>query len=121
MSFEQRLLDGCLWQDFRAGPINRRIKTNPAERDQYVIEKLPNLPSSKKQLLKIVEKCLQNRRVVMYKPAEYQICPDCGNPSEYFQQQAIDDEGYPILIISCPACGWIQGMAMQPKQQPLVD
>ncbi|MFO7963322.1 MAG: hypothetical protein R6U50_05325, partial [Desulfobacterales bacterium] len=75
--------------------------------------------SSKKRLLEIVQKCLKNGIVGVNEPVEYPICPDCGNPSRYFKQQVIDDEGYPIVITSCPACGWIQGMGMHRKQQPL--
>ncbi|MGM0656486.1 MAG: hypothetical protein ACQETR_14375, partial [Thermodesulfobacteriota bacterium] len=63
------------------------MKTNPAERAQYLIEKLPNLPSSKKHLLETVQKCLKNGSVEVNKPAKYPICPDCENPSKYLKQQ----------------------------------
>ncbi|MFW5901338.1 MAG: hypothetical protein ACOCUK_02215 [bacterium] len=94
------------------------MKNNTAKRARLLIEKLPDL-TLPKNTLEIVQKCLKEGCVVVNKPAEYPICPDCGNPSKYFQQQVIDDEGYPIVITSCPACGWIQGMGLFSKQPTL--
>ena len=51
--------------------------------------------------------------------AEYSVCPDCRNPSEFLQQEDVDDEWFSIVIISCPVRGWIQGMGIHRKQQPL--
>ncbi|MFP4452659.1 MAG: hypothetical protein ACLFPI_04750 [Desulfobacterales bacterium] len=65
-----------------------------------MIEKLPDLPPSKEHLLEIVQKCLKDGSVVVNKPAEYPICPDCGNPAKYFHQQVVEDEGNPIVITS---------------------
>lgn len=93
------------------------MKANTTEKVRLLIEKTPDLPLSEEHLLEIVQKCLKNGSVEVKNPAEYPICPDCGNPSKYFQQQVIDDEGYPIIITSCPACGWIQGMELSSKQQ----
>ncbi|MCF8024965.1 MAG: hypothetical protein K9K82_05710 [Desulfobacteraceae bacterium] len=96
------------------------MKTNTAESNRLLIGKLPDLPPSKKHLLEIVQKGLKNRNVAVNKPAEFPICPDCGNPYEYLYQQVVDEEGYPIVITSCPACGWIQGMELPGKNQTLL-
>ncbi len=84
-----------------------------------MIEKLPDLPPSKEHLLEIVQECLKEGSAVVSKAAEYPVCPDCGNPSEYLQQEVVDDEGYSIVITSCPACGWIQGMELPSRRQTL--
>jgi hypothetical protein len=84
-----------------------------------LIEKLPDLSTSKEHLLEIVQECLKNGSAVVNKPAKYPICTDCGNSSEHLQQEVIDDKEYSILITSCPACGWIQAMEVRSKQYPL--
>lgn len=93
------------------------MKTNSKEKARLLIEKSPGLLPSKEHLSEIVQKCLKNRSVVVSKAPEGPICPDCGNPSEYLHHQVVYDEGYPIVITSCPDCGWIQGMELSSKHQ----
>ncbi len=92
------------------------IQQNEAE---ILIEKLPDLQPSKEHLLEVVQECLQEGSTMVNKPAKYPICPDCGNPSECLRQEVVDEEGFSIIITSCPACGWIQGMEARHKQQSL--
>jgi len=61
----------------------------------------------------------KNGGVVVSKPVEYPVCPDCGNSSEYLHQEVVDDAVCPIVITSCPACGWIQGVELFNRQQKL--
>ncbi|MFP3980199.1 MAG: hypothetical protein ACLFUY_02305 [Desulfobacterales bacterium] len=103
------------------GKVNLISTSTPIQQEEvkFLIEKPPDLPPSRVLFLEIVQGCLKAGSAVVNKPVKYTICPDCGNPSEYFQQQVIDDENYPIVITSCPACGWIQGMELSSKHKTL--
>ncbi|MGM0656531.1 MAG: hypothetical protein ACQETR_14605 [Thermodesulfobacteriota bacterium] len=99
------------------GRVNLTSACKPKQQDEtkILIEKPPALRPSKYHLSEIVQECLQEGITMLNKPAKYPICPDCGNPSEYLQQEVVDEEGLSIIITSCPACGWIQGMEAHPS------
>ncbi len=104
------------------GRVNLTSVCPPIQQDEakVLIKKPPpELPPSREHLLEIVQKCLKEGSAVVNKPAKYPICPDCGNPAEYLQQEVVDEEGLSIIITSCPACGWTQGMELSSRQQTL--
>lgn len=102
------------------GKVNLISTSTPIQQEEakFLIEKPPDLPLSREYLLEIVQECLKAGSAVVNKPVKYTICPDCGNPAEYLQQEVVDEEGFSIIITLCPACGWIQGMESHHKQQP---
>lgn len=88
------------------GKVNLISTSTPIQQEEvkFLIEKPPDLPPSRELFLEIVQECLKAGSAVVNKPVRYTICPDCGNPAEYLQQEFEEPPGKPQILHRADFC-----------------
>lgn len=77
---------------------------------EWATELFNNLPKekpSKKELITLFQKYLDDGEAVVDTITGYVACPECGEPAENFTDKAHYPDDYNVVAeVGCPNCGW---------------
>lgn len=81
-----------------------------SEPPAWALEWVRSLPQEKPslfELIGLVQKALDDGRLKVH-PANSNLlaCPECGTPSQDFQDRVYGDDHVTVVSVTCPGCGW---------------
>ena len=71
-----------------------------------IIEKLPQLPPSLKELTELFQDAINEGIIKPHPVFQHVACPNCKAPLDSLREKVMSDDYNTILEISCPSCGW---------------
>ena len=99
-------LGGCLFTWLITHIYHSRSTIKTPEWAKPLIEKLPDVPPSKNELLKIFQEYIETGEVEVDPLLGYVACPNCKASAKDFERECFCDDYRTIVVITCPTCGW---------------
>ena len=84
----------------------KKASVNCPEWAKPIVEKLPRLKMSNKEIIEHFQKELNKGNAEIDPIFDIVACPKCGESIDKLEREFHDQDGYSVMSVNCPACGW---------------
>jgi RNase P subunit RPR2 len=85
---------------------NKKSSAQIPEWAKPIIEKFPEKPPTKEELLNLFQDALDKGEVELDPVVGYVACPECQASAKDFKKTAFEDHIRTVVVVECPHCGW---------------